>query len=88
MELLARGVMNIALSIEEEQLRSTFIEKSTFFICGDPLVIATLSQGSELLYSVFIDLKAIEVFLEAIDSVLELVLLQDYFTNFPLSELC
>ena len=87
MELLARGIVNIALAIEEKQLRSTFIKKSSFFLCGNSLIIAALSQGSELLYSVFIDLKAIEVFLEAIDSVLELVLLQDYFTNFPLSEL-
>ena len=67
--------MNIALSVEEEQLRSTFIEKSTFFICGDPLVIATLSQGSELLYPIFVDLEAIEILLEAIDSFLKLVLL-------------
>ena len=67
--------MNIALSVEEEQLRSTFIEKSTFFICGDPLVIAALSQGSELLYPIFVDLEAIEILLEAIDSFLKLVLL-------------
>ena len=67
--------MYIALSVEEEQLRSTFIEKSTFFICGDPLVIATLSQGSELLYPIFVDLEAIEILLEAIDSFLKLVLL-------------
>ena len=75
MELLARGVMDIALAIKEEQLRSTFIKKSSFFLCGNSLVIAALSQGSELLYSVFVNLKAIKVLLEAIDSVFKLVLL-------------
>lgn len=88
MELLARGVMNIALAVEEEQLRSTFIKKPSFFLGGDPFVIAALSQSSELLYSVFVDLKAIKVLFEAIDSILELVLLQYDFTNFPLSKLC
>ena len=75
MELLARGVMDIALAIKEEQLRSTFIKKSSFFLCGNSLVIAALSQSSELLYSVFVNLKAIKVLLEAIDSVFKLVLL-------------
>ena len=88
MELLARGIMDIALAVKEEQLRSTFIKKSSFFLCGNSLVIAALSQGSELLYSVFVYLKAIKVLLEAIDSVFKLVLLQNDFTNFPRSELC
>ena len=75
MELLTRGIVNIALAIEEKQLRSTFIKKSSLFLCGNSLVIAALSQGSELLYSVFVNLKAIKVLLEAIDSVFKLVLL-------------
>ena len=77
MELLARGVMDIALAVKEEQLRSTFIKKSSFFLCSNSLVIAALSKGSELLYSVFVYLKAIKVLLEAIDSILELMLLQN-----------
>ena len=67
--------MYIALAIQEEQLRSTFIKKSSFFLCGYSLVIAALSQGSELLYSIFVNLEAIKVLLEAVNSIFELVLL-------------
>lgn len=79
--------MKVSLPVQEEQLGAAIVNNLRFLTLHDTLVVALVSQLAEPLHPSLVLLKLIKFFLESVDSILELVLLQTDLAQFPGSEL-
>ena len=79
--------MQVALTIKEEKLRTSVVHHHRIFLARSILVIAFDSESAELNYAVFVNLKAIEIFLESIDPFFKLMLFKNNLPKLPSAEL-
>jgi len=82
-KLLARRIVQVALAIEEQKLRSTLIQELLFLVSRLPLVIASHCKLAEFVHALFVVLELVNVLLEVLYPLLELMLLQDNLTQLP-----